>query len=364
MSSFNIPDWRAKAALAPAELPQELPADLLELPAIDPTSPKRLQYMARGGRWSFTQHLQHLPKHGVGELHRSIHSTVVAGLAEARSSAEVHYLVRETAVRRGRPSHQADQEVRSSLISAHRWLSGTETSVDGAQSRIPRKATTNWSSVRQIVVGDATVESMKAASMAIPPDTTSVLQAIYHPEDLLCCGSEMHNARTQTLGEWVLEGISRQRLIVPNPMTKAMGINQQGRSSARCLDNTGARKFLLVEFDFAKGKSADCDSIIGTMEAMSRTTADMNAALHAHLQQYLPLGMVVYSGGKSLHGWYPCKGVSEEDQSRFLQYALSLGADPMLFTACQLARMPWGTRDNGNIQEVIFFNSEVINNAR
>jgi len=40
MSAFNIPDWRAHQALAPVELPPELPVDLLELPTIDPTAPK------------------------------------------------------------------------------------------------------------------------------------------------------------------------------------------------------------------------------------------------------------------------------------------------------------------------------------
>ena len=364
MSAFNIPDWRAHQALAPVELPAELPADLLELPVIDLTAPKRLEYMARGSRWPFVQHLQHLPRHGVGELHRSIHAAIVAGLAEGHGSAEVHFLVMNTAVRRGRPKHQADQEVRDSLINAHRWLSGTEVNVDGARSLIPRKAKTDWTSVLSIVKAGDTLETMSAASGDIPPDAASVLQAIYNPEALLCCGSEMSNARTQSLEEWLAEGLVDLRMIVPNPMSKAMGINQQGRTSARCLDNTGPRKFLLVEFDFAKGKSSDCDSVIEIMETMGRTTSDMNAALHSHLQQYLPLGMVVYSGGKSLHGWYPCTGIPEEEQARFLAYALSLGADPMLFTACQLARMPWGIRDNGNIQEVVYFNSEVINHAR
>ena len=364
MSAFNIPDWQNQKSHAAVELPPEFPADLLELPTIDAAAPNRLQYMSCGGRWPFAQHLLNLPRHGVGELHRSIHSAVVAGLAESRPSAEVHYLVRETAVRRGRPKHHADQEVRSSLINAHRWLSGTDANVGGVRSLIPRKATTNWKAVHGIVQSGCTIETLKSCTSEIPPDTASVLQIIYQPEDLLCCGEEMHSARTQSLADWLVGGLSGLRLIVPNPMTKAMGINQQGRASARCLDNTGPRKFLVVEFDFALGKNAECDQIIKDLEDTGRTTADMNAALHARLQEYLPLGMVIYSGGKSLHGWYPCKGVTEEEQGKFLRYALSLGADPMLFTACQLARMPWGIRDNGNIQEVIFFNSGVIKHAR
>jgi len=363
-SMFNIPDWRAQQALAPVELPAELPADLLELPVIDLNAPKRLEYMARGCRWSFEEHLQHLPSHGVGELHRSIHSAIVAGLAEGRLSAEVHFLVMNTAVRRGRPKHQADQEVRDSLVNAHRWLSGKESLVCRGASIIPKKTNTDWGCIRRIVLGEESLETLRQASGTIPQDTAGVLHIIYEDNDLLCCGREMFHAQTRTLAEWSAEGWDSMRMIVPNPMSKRVGRNQQGKESPRCLDNTGARKFLLVEFDFVKGKNAFCDSIITTMEDMGRTTTDMNAALHAHLQEFLPLGMVVHSGGKSLHGWYPCIGVGEEDQARFLEYALTLGADPMLFTACQFARMPWGVRDNGNTQEVIYFNKEVIENAK
>jgi hypothetical protein len=364
MSAFNIPDWKNQQHQEAVELTPELPADLLELPPIDAAAPNRVQYMSRGGRWSLAQHLQNLPRHGVGELHGSIHSAVVAGLAEARSSAEVHYLVRETAVRRGRPRHQADQEVRSSLINAHRWLSGINVKVDGPRRLILRNAATDWKAVHQIVMGESTLEGLMDWSSELPPDTESALKEIYQLEDLLCCGEEMHSARTQSLADWLAEGLSELKLIVPNPMTKAMGVNQQGRASARCLDNTGPRKFLVVEFDFAPGKNAECDQIIEALENTGRTIADMNAALHSRLQEYLPLGMVVYSGGKSFHGWYPCKGVTEEDQGKFLRYALSLGADPMMFTSCQLARMPWAWRDNGKEQKVVYFNEEVIAYAR
>jgi hypothetical protein len=173
--------------------------------------------------------------------------------------------------------------------------------VGGAKSLIPKKATTNWKAVHGIVMSGCTLETLKSCTPEVPPDTASVLQSIYQPQDLLCCGEEMHSARTQSLSDWLAGGLSGLRLIVPNPMTKAMGVNQQGRASARCLDNTGPRKFLVVEFDFALGKSAECDEIITALEKTGRTTADMNAALHVRLQEYLPLGMVVYSGGKSLH---------------------------------------------------------------
>jgi hypothetical protein len=43
-----------------------------------------------------------------------------------------------------------------------------------------------------------------------------------------------------------------------------------------------------------------------------------------------------------------------------MRYAVSLGADKQLWTRSQFARMPDGTRDNGNRQVVYFFHKEVI----
>jgi hypothetical protein len=43
-----------------------------------------------------------------------------------------------------------------------------------------------------------------------------------------------------------------------------------------------------------------------------------------------------------------------------MAHAVTLGADPKLWTRSQFARMPDGTRDNGQRQTVYFFNPEVI----
>jgi hypothetical protein len=84
------------------------------------------------------------------------------------------------------------------------------------------------------------------------------------------------------------------------------------------------------------------------------------AALLLHLAEKAPLALVVYSGGKSLHGWFYCAGVAEEKIFRFMQYASSLGADPANRTRSQFARMPDGLRENGRRQTVYFFNPGVV----
>lgn len=44
----------------------------------------------------------------------------------------------------------------------------------------------------------------------------------------------------------------------------------------------------------------------------------------------------------------------------FMRYAISIGADPATWTRSQFVRMPDGTRDNGKLQRVHFFNPEVL----
>jgi hypothetical protein len=136
---------------------------------------------------------------------------------------------------------------------------------------------------------------------------------------------------------------SSMSFIVPNAMTKALGARKDGRPSPRCLANTGPRQYLVVEFDDGDGQ-------------------DTHAALHWTLNQTSlatggpPLVLAVWSGGKSLHGWYRVGEIEEEPLKDWMSYAVQLGADPATWTKCQLVRMPAGVRDNGNYQTVCYAN--------
>ena len=54
--------------------------------------------------------------------------------------------------------------------------------------------------------------------------------------------------------------------------------------------------------------------------------------------------MAVYSGNKSLHGWFFCQGEPEEKLNRFMRVAVNLGADTATWTKSQFVRMPDGTQ--------------------
>ena len=78
-----------------------------------------------------------------------------------------------------------------------------------------------------------------------------------------------------------------------------------------------------------------------------------------YLARQLPLVMLVHSGNRSVHGWFHIAAGADDaigsSLHGFMKLAVSLGADRAMWTPCQFARMPNGTRDNGRDQQVLFF---------
>lgn len=175
----------------------------------------------------------------------------------------------------------------------------------------------------------------------VPMDLSpeSVITKLFPGDPLICCATTLAGALTRPLSEWI-GFLHQQQFIVPSPMRARSGLTQDGRISRRCLENTGYRRYMVVEQD--------------------EGTLDEQAAIILHLADIWPLTMVVHSGGKSLHAWFCCESSSENQQGLFMRLAVSYGADPATWTRCQLVRMPGGLRDNGNHQEIVFFNPFVI----
>ena len=139
-------------------------------------------------------------------------------------------------------------------------------------------------------------------------------------------------------------------------MLAQKGLTKRGYLSFHSEANTGPRRFLIVEFD--------------------RGTLNQQAAILWHLAGYAPLALVVFSGSKSLHGWFFCAGQPEDSLKRFFDYAHSLGADSRLWSRSQFVRMPDGMRSDGKTgealiaagiknvppgrQAIMYFNPEVI----
>lgn len=156
------------------------------------------------------------------------------------------------------------------------------------------------------------------------PVTEALVDALFPGNPLICCGFKLDDFYgTGTREEWRGQ-LSDMQFIVPSPMSAEEGRAKKGHMAPRSLDNTGPRRFLVIEFDGGE--------------------ADTQAAVLWHLSRMAPLAMVVFSGGESLHGWFACAGEDEEKLHKFMRYAVLLGADKSTWPACQFVRMPDGLR--------------------
>jgi len=193
------------------------------------------------------------------------------------------------------------------------------------------------------------------------PRTEEILDALFPGNPLLCFGRSVNACWTKPREFWRGRESGFQ-FIVANPMTKETGLTTDRRASQRCLDNTGSRKFVVIEFDISE--SGDWAPYVRDWRNRGITTLDSTVALIIELATKglprLPLAMAVHSGGKSVHAWYPCSGLNDGQVRPFMARAVRLGADKATWARCQLVRIPDGTRDNGNRQRVHYFAADVI----
>jgi len=166
-----------------------------------------------------------------------------------------------------------------------------------------------------------------------------VIDHLFPADCLICAGWSDSRFATKRREEW--RGImAKLQFIVPSPMLAVTGVTKDGKPSAHTLANTGPRRFLVIEQD--------------------NGTADEQAGVLIHLGERAPLALVVSSGGKSLHGWFYCQGMSNEQLWPFMHYARQLGACKATWGRSQFVRMPGGRRSTGARQKVFFFNPEVV----
>jgi len=169
-----------------------------------------------------------------------------------------------------------------------------------------------------------------------------VVDLLFPGNPLLCVANKLETATTAPR-ESFRGRLSDMQFIVPSAMTATTGMNQDGKESARCLDNTGPRQYIVVEQDDGN--------------------ADEQAAVIMHLAEQGPLVLVTRSGGKSLHSWFVCGEQSELTLLCFFRYAVALGADRATWTRCQLVRMPDGTRTRPDgttaRQSILYWNPSI-----
>lgn len=207
------------------------------------------------------------------------------------------------------------------------------------KSRWPELNRAHVELCEQIDIGVADLWENSPMRPPESPDPDFFIDQMFPGNPLICCGESSERFATKSREEWRGK-LRKQQFIVPSPMSKAVGVTKDGKKSQHCLDNTGPRRFIVVEFDDG--------------------TTDLQAAKLWFLSKYAPMVLCVLSGSKSVHGWFWCDRGHPTDIVKFFRHAVSCGADEHLWVRSQFVRMPDGRRANGNDQSVVYFNPEAM----
>ncbi|HET9376398.1 MAG TPA: hypothetical protein VFO40_15600 [Chthoniobacterales bacterium] len=177
-----------------------------------------------------------------------------------------------------------------------------------------------------------------------PPHAEEAIDLLFPGNPLLCVGLSNSDFRTDHREEF-RGTLSNMQFIVSSPMTSIFGLTRDGRNSAHSLANTGERKYLVVECDFDPNELAPYEI----------SASDAGAGVLWWLKRYAPLALAVWSGSKSIHGWFNCRGATDEHLARFMDVSYSLGADLATWrNRSQFVRMPDGLRSNGMRQAILW----------
>ncbi len=175
-----------------------------------------------------------------------------------------------------------------------------------------------------------TVDQMSSKSSTKPQSTNQVLVDLFDADEKIYLTDDPRAPGTifnPSLGD----DYSKFKYICPSPL-----IDENG---SRVKENIKLHKYIVYE--------SDLDGIAHNF--------DLQAGLICKLETILPLVMVVHSGNKSLHGWFKCAGHEPGTIEEFIKMGIRLGADSSVFRPNQLVRTPLVMRENGNLQDIIYY---------
>lgn len=275
------------------------------------------------------------PKRGEG-LNLWLFKTARA-LHPYRTPGEIVQLL--TAITAGESIKHGEIERAVERSAAVAWKSGQRIAV----ARAPGWPRVNAEQREAVIASGAGLVDLWEASPVRFTDSQShaeeIIDRLFPGNPLLCVGKSNSQFATRNRENW-RGRLTDMALIVPSPMSARTGHTQDGKESEHTLENTGSRRFLVIEQDTG--------------------SVDEQSAVLLHLATRAPLALAVHSGSKSIHGWFFAAGQPEECLRNFMRYAVSLGADQTTWTRSQFVRMPGGTRAEGNPQVTYFFNPTII----
>jgi hypothetical protein len=274
------------------------------------------------------------PKQGTG-LHKWIFSCVRC-LVRHRTAEEIQRIMHIAGAGTGR---DISREIRESLRNAWTGDGPRPVSASVASHSAPENG---WPARNTAIISaldPVTPSHWAGISPSSLPNASSAVSTLFHPSELLCMASKPFNAKTAKLEEW-LPVCDSLPFMVASPMTALTGVNLSGKQSARCIANTGLRRYAVVEFD--------------------HDSPETQLACIKKLAEVLPVTLILHSGGKSYHAWFYVEHLEPKIVVDFLCGAAILGADPAVFVRCQLVRIPGGLREPGVPQPVIYFDPSTL----
>lgn len=165
------------------------------------------------------------------------------------------------------------------------------------------------------------------------------LRAFFAPSEWICASPDRFRSCTYRLDD-LLPAAHKFQFVVANPMSRETGRTRAGRESSRAKDNAcgeHGRRIAVIEFDTGDALRDQC----AVLSSLSSPAA--------------PLVMAVWSGGKSIHGWFDVSATDCGNALRLFRFAVWLGCDESLFDMSKLVRMPGGTRADGSRQTILHF---------
>jgi hypothetical protein len=276
-----------------------------------------------------------------GSLHSQIYHWACLLRDDGVTHPRAYRIIRQMvdAVREDTARFTPDREILSAIQTAYEVTPSTGT----ARTRpwpVPNR-TLQGECRRLSKARGWTLEKLREASSFEADYISSIdpqwfLKELLVGDPLICVGVGVAKFETAPLSH-LADRLRLYEFVVPNAMSALEGKRKSdGELSAHTLDNTGPRQNIVVEFD-------------------DGATPDEQAARHIWLSEYRKLRMVVFSGSKSLHGWYQAK--DEAEDRKFMEEAVRLGGDPKTWLKSQFVRLPNGQREDGTIQRVEFFDA-------
>ena len=145
----------------------------------------------------------------------------------------------------------SEQEIRRAVENskAAAWVPG---------SRNPERATPAWPTInveqREAVIagmGMGLVDLWEVSPVRFRDNDShceEIIDTLFPDNPLLCCGKSCFHFATRSREHWRGE-LGGMQFIVPSPMTSRTGRTQDGKVSEHTLENTGPRRYLVVEQD-------------------------------------------------------------------------------------------------------------------